>query len=502
MVKWSEVVYSFLILFLVAGLMLFVYIGYLLIWRRLKYRHIPGPPLAHVIKGHAGDMLKKIADGFPLDEYLLDCHKSYGNVVLIWLYHEPLLSVTSPAMVKETLVLNRFPKSSKLFQCGVRLFGARLAGHGLITNFDHENWMKRRELMNPAFHRRYLRNLVPIFNSCCKRLERKLESSANGVTKVRFLDELGLVTLDVMCLAGYGKDFDIVNNPNSQFPKAFNLTMEGMEMFAFNPFHQLDVRTFKFQREVIEACRFLRKTGNEMITQRRQDLLNGVDVPNDILTFILKSADKATDLSDEDLIDEFVTFFYAGHETTARTLAFCLMELAFYPEVKAKLLEEIANVLGERDDDVTFENLPKLEYTWFCIRETLRLYPIAAGIRRYIDKPSILNGIKIPGKTDLYVSSYVSARHPDHFDHPEEFIPERWASHDIVTSSGLTSFPFSVGYRTCIGQTFAQIESKILLARILRKFSIQLVPGHTKKITQRITIQPREGIECSLKRRI
>ena len=203
-------------------------------------------------------------------------------------------------------------------------------------------------------------------------------------------------------------------------------------------------------------------------------------------------------LSEEDLIDDFVTFFSSGHETTSSTLSFCVLELAHNQQALARLEEEVKEVLGTRND-VIYDDLPKLKYLDCCLKETLRLYPPAPGIIRITPGNVTLAGYKVPKGTTTSASPFVMGRHPAFWDNPQEFIPERWeGSKDNSPISACIYFPFSLGPRNCIGQQFSFMESKVVLAKFLKMFGFQLLPGQTKRIHERGSLQPMDGVVCRL----
>jgi cholesterol 24(S)-hydroxylase len=142
----------------------------------------------------------------------------------------------------------------------------------------------------------------------------------------------------------------------------------------------------------------------------------------------------------EDMIDDFITFFVAGQETTANTLAFCFIEIAKHPLVAKKLREEIDSVLGDRNE-ITNEDLTKLKYVSSVIKETLRLWGPAEGPVREVDVDNFeINGINIPNGSIIASNNYLNARVESNFSDPYLFNPERFMTKDSRFYSFLKFF--------------------------------------------------------------
>ena len=206
-------------------------------------------------------------------------------------------------------------------------------------------------------------------------------------------------------------------------------------------------------------------------------------------------------LTEEEITDEFITIFFAGQETTANSLAFTLYEILCNPHVEGTLLSEIKEVLGDREE-VEFEDLAKLKYTGQVLEESLRKHPITPGaLSRVIEKEITLGVYHIPKGSVISSNNLFFAVDPKIWKDPEIFDPERFADPASIPNLSMIHFPFSVGPRNCIGQTFAKFESKVILVKLLRKFQFKLLPNQTDRMLQRLTTRPRDGVLCNVKRR-
>jgi cytochrome P450 len=204
-------------------------------------------------------------------------------------------------------------------------------------------------------------------------------------------------------------------------------------------------------------------------------------------------------MSDSLLRDESITIFFAGHETTARTLAFLWHALADYPEVTARMHAEIDAVLG--DDTPTVAHLKQLPYTLGVVKETLRLYPAAPMYARDAITSDDIDGIHIPVGAQMIVMPYLTHRHPDFWPDPLRFDPDRWHPEQEAARHRFAYHPFAAGQRVCIGNNFSLFESHLLVAMLARHFVLGKVPGHTPQVWMNGTIGSRNGLPMLVVRR-
>ncbi|CAI9549535.1 unnamed protein product, partial [Staurois parvus] len=252
----------------------------------------------------------------------------------------------------------------------------------------------------------------------------------------------------------------------------------------------------KYIKDTQESLRLLRKTGRECIERRRKAIEDGEDIPVDILTQILKAQEDECDM--EDLIDNFVTFFIAGQETTANQLSFTVIELAQNPDILKKAQDEVDEVIGSKRD-LDYDDLGKLQYLSQVLKESLRLYPTAPGTSRALEEETIIEDVRIPAKSSLMFNSYIMGRMEQFYPDPLVFNPDRF--HPDAPKPYFTYFPFSLGPRSCIGQVFAQLEAKVVMAKLLQRFEFELVEGQSFKIYDTGSLRPMGGAICRLRPR-
>ncbi|XP_009081267.1 PREDICTED: cholesterol 24-hydroxylase, partial [Acanthisitta chloris] len=444
--------------------------------------------------GHLPILWRMMRNQEFIHDLFLEWAEKYGTVVRLNAFHRVTLMVVSPEGVKEFLMSPQYPKDRLVYDRLFSLFGERFLGNGLVTVCNHENWHKQRRIMDPAFSRTYLIGLMETFNEKAEELMEKLEEKADGKTEFSMLSMMSRVTMDIIAKVAFGLELNALSDDQTPLPHAVTMVLEGMTkaripLIRFMPGKQ------KLIKEARESVRLLRSVGKKCIDQRREAMQNGKEATLDILTQILKGDALEETRDDESLLDNFLTFFVAGHETTANQLAFTVMAVAQHPEILERVQAEVDDVLGAKRD-IDYEDLGKLTYLSQVLKESLRLYPPVPGTIRRLKKDHIIDGIRIPANTSLVFSTYIMGRMERFFKDPFTFNPDRFSKD--APKPYYCYFPFSLGPRSCIGQVFAQMEAKVVMAKLLQRFEFQLVPGQSFKLLEAGTFKPLDGVMCKI----
>jgi cytochrome P450 len=223
------------------------------------------------------------------------------------------------------------------------------------------------------------------------------------------------------------------------------------------------------------------------------------DILSLAITLLSSKANEHGILTEEDksyVVDQLKTFYFAGHDTTATTIAWVVWELSQHPEILAKLRSELHrhDVWTNKSDDntpPTYKQLQSCAYLEAVIKEALRLYPPASGLsRKCEDDNESHNGYRIGGAI-LIVNAYVMHRHPQLWKRPDEFLPDRFidGSEEDINSKFL---PFSKGKRDCIGKYFALLEAKLAVSALVMRYDIECVDP-TDYMEQVLTNLPKRG---------
>ncbi|KAM7164940.1 cholesterol 24-hydroxylase isoform 2-T2 [Macrochelys suwanniensis] len=463
-----------------------------------KYDHIPGAPRASFLLGHLPTIWRMLKKNELVHDLFIQWAEEYGPIMRFNAFHRVSLMVLSPEGVKEFLMIPQYPKDRITYSKLYAIFGMRFLGNGLVTDLKHDHWYKQRRIMDPAFSRPYLIGLMGTFNEKTEELMKKLEEKADGKTELDIMSMMSRVTLDVIAKVAFGIELNTLHDDQTPFPHAVSMVMKGMNEIRV-PLVKYMPGKQKLIKEIRESVRLLRHAGKECIEQRREAIQNGEEVPRDILTQILEGDAQEETRDDENILDNFVTFFVAGHETTSNQLSFTIMELGRQPEILERLHAEVDEVIGAKRD-IDYEDLGKLEYLSQVLKESLRLYPPVPGTVRWTGKENVIEGVRIPANTTLIFSTYIMGRLEKFFKDPLTFNPDRFSKD--APKPYFTYFPFSLGPRSCIGQLFAQMEAKVVMAKLLQRFEFQLVPGQSFKIVDTGTFRPKDGVVCRLKPRI
>ena len=211
--------------------------------------------------------------------------------------------------------------------------------------------------------------------------------------------------------------------------------------------------------------------------------------------------DAGSQMTDEQVRDEVMTLFLAGHETTANALTWTWYLLAQNPDAAKKLQTELDAVLAGRAP--TAADVPRLPYTEMVIKESMRVYPPVWAVGRQSIGPFEAGGYHFPAKTNVVIVQWTAHRDPRFWTDPEVFDPERWSLEGkrYRVFPRFAYFPFGGGPRVCVGAGFAMMEAVLLLATVAQRYDMQLAPNQKVRMFPSVTLRPRRGVRMILHRR-
>lgn len=362
----------------------------------------------------------------------------------------------------------------------------KLLGEGLLTS-EGELWRHQRRLMQPAFHHDRIAALAPRMTDATLAMLERWDGVAGSGQPVDVAREMMELTLRIVARTLLGSDVE----PEAQaigraVTVATRFVVDRMQSYVDLPaWLPLPAqRRFQAARALLDANVY------RIIQARRRTGAHG----DDLLSLLLQARDpdSGAGMSDQQLRDEVMTIFLAGHETTALALTWTWYLLSLHPDARRRLQAELAEVLGGRPP--TYADLPHLAYTRMVVDEALRLYPPAWSLVRWPAEDDAVGGYTIPAHTPVFLLQYLTHRHPACWDNPEGFDPERFAPERAAGRPPYAYFPFGGGPRQCIGRGFALMEAPLVLATVAQRYRLDLVPSHPVALEPQITLRPRYGM--------
>ncbi|MCJ1397454.1 hypothetical protein MMC11_000647 [Xylographa trunciseda] len=407
---------------------------------------------------------------------------------------------------------------------GIREGIGKILGVGILLAEGEEHKTQRRHLM-PAFAYRHIKDLYPIFWAKSTELVQALsthvkeeaakagqEKDLSSTAVVALATWMSRATLDIIGVAGMGQDFNSLEDPETElyitYKKIFQPSkaarMIGLASM-FIPIQLLRMLPLKRNDEILAASEVIKGVSRNLIRSKQRKMAQEkgrADV--DILSVALESGG----FSEEDLVNQMMTFLAAGHETTATSMQWALLTLCKHPEMQTRLREEVRANLPSPDDTTTkmsAEILDRLPYLHAVCNEVLRVYPAVPMTRRVADHDTSIVGQFIPKGTNIFLSPAAVNKSIDLWGADAlEFNPDRWlgsGTNNGGASSNYALLTFLHGPRSCIGQAFAKAEFACLLAAMVGRFELELVDKDAPiEVQTGITARPKGGL--SLRTRV
>ncbi|XP_039023942.1 cytochrome P450 734A1-like [Hibiscus syriacus] len=417
----------------------------------------------------------------------------YGKPFLYWSGSKPMLAISDPDMIRE-ITMNTGGGSFDKTRFNPK--GKILFGQGLVALLGQQ-WALHRRILNHAFRMEKVKAgwLPDIVGETSKMLEKWEERRAGrDEFELDLFKRLHELSADIISRTAFGSFFEqgkrifMLQEQQMQF---FSLAVESLNIPGFRFFPTRSNRKmWRLGKETNESIRALIQANRK----RRED-------SSSLLSLLMSSYKNQDDeeeaLTEDEIIGEFKTFHFTGKETAANALTWALLLLALNPEWQDKAREEIVRGIGNSKVPVA-DNLKDLKIVNMIIDETLRLYPPIVMLKRKAYKDVKLGNIDVPAGTEVYMS--VAAVHHDvdiWGNDAHKFNPWRFKE----PRKHLASFiPFGLGPRFCVGQTLATVEMKIILAMIIRRYSLAVSPTYVHSPKLYISLQPQYGMQILLTR--
>jgi cytochrome P450 len=364
-------------------------------------------------------------------------------------------------------------------------------GKGLITS-EGEQWRQHRRTMAPAFDHRSVAAYTPVMTQAAEELLAEWAKVPQGES-IDVETSMMQVTLNIISRTMFSNDSDDIVNimERSAGRYQFEMRPNVMDMLGWPKWLASLPRTGVAERTLGEFDRVI----DRLIAARTQDPGNN---PKDLLARLIAARDEQTGggMTAQEVRDQVITIFLAGHETTAMAMTWTWFLLSQHPFEEAKLHAELDRVLAGRSP--THEDLAQLSYTRMVVEESMRVYPPVHTIARQATGDDTLVGQHVPKGSAVMIAPWVLHRHVKHWDNPAKFDPERFSPQHAAGRARFSYLPFGGGKRICIGAAFSLAEATILLATLAQSYSLKVLPGHRVEPQGLITLRARHGMKMLL----
>ncbi|MEM9412999.1 MAG: cytochrome P450, partial [Planctomycetota bacterium] len=397
--------------------------------------------------------------------------------------------VNHPALVKQVLM-----QTHKHFDKRNIIYGrfGNVFGDGLVIS-EGDKWKRQRKLMQPMFGpvtvQRFFDSMVNATHEaiCRWKTDYRDQQVFDMATE---MDQLTLrIAGEALFSEGFEKDSQRISHWN-----------ETINFYCAKPPLPI-IRSFWFpssvNRKLKQTLREFHSFIGELIENRRT-----IGPKNDLLSILLEAThdDSGKALTDHEIKEEILGMILGGHETSSSALAWIWYELDRHPEVQQKLHVEIRQILG--DEPISIEAFANLKYTRMVIDECLRLHPPFWFENRNTMEDVELGGHMVPKGSIVLFSRHALHRHPDFWQNPRQFDPERQhPDHPEHQRTDYAQVPFGGGPRFCLGFNFAIMELVVIVATVFQKLHVKVAPDNRHAMSAKMTMFPKHGVKVSVSSR-
>uniref|UniRef100_A0A667YCW1 Thromboxane-A synthase n=1 Tax=Myripristis murdjan TaxID=586833 RepID=A0A667YCW1_9TELE len=482
-------------------------------------------------------------------EPLNDLIRTHGRVCGYYLGRRPVVVVADPDMLRQVMVkeFSTFPNRMTI------RFSTKPMTDCLLLLRD-ERWKRVRSILTPSFSAAKMKEMVPLINTATDALMNNLNAYAESGEAFDIHRCFGCFTMDVIASVAFGTQVDSQNNPDDPFVHhaqkffSFNFFRPIFLLFIAFPFIMAPLAGFIPNKRRDEMNNFfisciqkiIKQRDEQPPEQRRRDFLQLMldvrsskecvslehfDVVNhaDELDHTHQQTHQSASEQDNDyhqpqvshtkhpqkrmmtedeIVGQAFIFLLAGYETSSNTLAFTCYLLAIHPDCQSKVQEEVDHFFT-RHESPDYTNVQELKYLDMVIAEALRLYPPGFRFARSIDHDCVVNGQFLPKGATLEIPASFLHYDPEYWPEPEKFIPERFTPEAKANRHPFAYLPFGAGPRSCVGMRLAQLEMKMALVRLFRRFNV-VTCSETKiplELKSSSTLGPKNGIFVKITRR-
>uniref|UniRef100_A0A673WII6 Thromboxane-A synthase n=1 Tax=Salmo trutta TaxID=8032 RepID=A0A673WII6_SALTR len=421
-------------------------------------------------------------------------HK-YGRVCGYYLGRRPVVVVADPDMLRQIMV-----KDFSTFPNRMTIRSATKPMSDCLLMLRNEHWKRVRSILTPSFSAAKMKEARQDDPPSLLLSSPLLSSSLHPLSRLSSVKEdqsaaevcFGCFTMDVIASVAFGTQVDSQKDPDDPFvhhaQKFFSFSFFRPIMFVFIAFPFLaplarvipNKRRDEMNNFFINCIqKIIRQRDEQPVEERRRDFLQLMldtrstkeCVPLEHFDVVNHADELKRMMSEDEIVGQAFVFFLAGYETSSNTLAFTCYLLALHPECQSKLQAEVDDFFT-RYDSPDYTNVQDLKYLDMVISEALRLYPPGFRFARDVDEDCMVNGQFLPKGATLEIPAGYLHYDPEYWPEPEKFIPERFTAEAKASRHPFVYLPFGAGPRSCVGMRLAQLEIKMALVHVFRKFNI------------------------------
>lgn len=421
-------------------------------------------------------------------EYLKNIMLERGDFVQLNIATKPVYLVSHPDYLKRILWENyhNYRKPGMFYDTA-----REIMGNGLVLS-DGEVWLRQRRMIQPHLHRKQLGNIFSDMANGIEEVLKSWEPLAESGAEVELGAKMAEISSIVISGILFGKEMLSTNK----------ITEISLGIRRINKFGGTAGMLPKWipvsgRQQFQDDIQATRETVNYIIVQSRQNK----EASTSLIQMLLDAVDEETSqkMSEQQLFDEVMTVLFAGYETTAAGITWLGAAIKKNPEVLEKLHTEIDDVLGGRMP--TFEDVTRLTYTRMVFMELLRMYTVVPFLPRALNKADQLGQYHLPADALLLMFFHGVHHNPRAWDNPEVFDPERFTPERIAKQNAFAYLPFSAGPRKCAGNDLALFEGTLIIAMMLQKYNLNILPNQTFAARAGSVMAPRNGIKFTFSKR-
>ncbi|XP_023316140.1 cytochrome P450 4C1-like [Trichogramma pretiosum] len=441
--------------------------------------------------------------------------EQFRPVSVLWMFTSAIVNIHHPDDVEILLSSNKAIEKGFVYNYLMPWLKT-----GLLTSTG-EKWRNRRKMLTPAFHFNILKKYMEITEREGQKSIDKLKLRGNDFV-VDLVELSSKYTLNIICESAMGVSLDTIDNKEldrykqaiheigivtvyrtprpyvTNWMMPFIYKIGSLQRNALKTLHNFTAKIIQERKDYHKSTnnKYLNGLSEESEDDKLADDSIGRKKRMAMLDLLL-AAQRNGLIDDQGIEEEVDTFTFEGHDTTGMAMSYTLFLLAHNQEAQERARLEVTELLEKKQGKIDMANLQELCYLERCIKESLRLYPPVSTILRHTTEDIQLKNILVPANTDIIVHFYDTHREPEYWPDPEKFDPDRFLPENSRNRHPFAYVPFSAGPRNCIGQKFAMMELKSLIARILYDFILEPIDRlEDMQLQADIVIRPNDPIRA------